>query len=100
MRALAILWVMPFHFRFAMPSALHGVARTGWMGVDLFFVLSGYLIGSQLLRPYLSGNQPSLGGFYMRRALRVLPAFLRSCFFILWCLPFAKPLVFLQSGSS
>jgi peptidoglycan/LPS O-acetylase OafA/YrhL len=43
MRALAILWVMPFHFRFYnLPSAFDGVARTGWMGVDLFFVLSGY----------------------------------------------------------
>jgi peptidoglycan/LPS O-acetylase OafA/YrhL len=77
MRALAILWVMPFHLRFTtMPSALNGIARTGWMGVDLFFVLSGYLIGSQLLRPYLSGKQPSLSGFYLRRAFRVLPAFL------------------------
>jgi peptidoglycan/LPS O-acetylase OafA/YrhL len=77
MRALAILWVMPFHLRFTtMPSVLHGVARTGWMGVDLFFVLSGYLIGSQLLRPYLSNKQPSLGAFYLRRAFRVLPAFL------------------------
>jgi peptidoglycan/LPS O-acetylase OafA/YrhL len=77
MRALAILWVMLFHFRFAnLPSALSGIARTGWMGVDLFFVLSGYLIGSQLLRPYLSGNQPSLSGFYLRRAFRVVPAFL------------------------
>lgn len=77
MRGLAILWVMPFHFRFAhLPSALNGIARTGWMGVDLFFVLSGYLIGSQLLRPYLSGQRPSLSGFYMRRSFRVLPAFL------------------------
>jgi peptidoglycan/LPS O-acetylase OafA/YrhL len=77
MRALAILWVMPFHFRFSnLPSVFSGVARTGWMGVDLFFVLSGYLIGSQLLRPYLSGDQPSLAGFYLRRAFRILPAFL------------------------
>jgi len=90
MRALAILWVMPFHFRFAMPSALHGVARTGWMGVDLFFVLSGYLIGSQLLRPYLSGNQPSLGGFYMRRAFRVLPAFFAVLLLYLVVPPFRE----------
>jgi peptidoglycan/LPS O-acetylase OafA/YrhL len=77
MRALAILWVMLFHFRFLnLPSTFSGVARTGWMGVDLFFVLSGYLIGSQLLRPYLSGDRPSLRGFYLRRAFRVLPAFL------------------------
>lgn len=84
MRALAILWVMPFHFGFAnLPSVFEGVARRGWMGVDLFFVLSGYLIGSQLLRPYLSGNKPSLGGFYLRRAFRVLPAFLTVLFLYL-----------------
>lgn len=46
------------------------------MGVDLFFVLSGYLIGSQLLRPYLKGAEPSLRQFYVRRAFRILPAFL------------------------
>ncbi len=77
MRAIAILWVMLFHFRNSqIPAGLHGVARTGWMGVDLFFVLSGYLIGSQLLRPYLSSAQPSLPDFYLRRAFRVLPAYL------------------------
>lgn len=77
MRGLAILWVMPFHFGVAnLPSVLDGIARRGWMGVDLFFVLSGYLIGSQLLRPYLSGNRPSFAEFYLRRAFRVLPAFL------------------------
>lgn len=86
MRALAILWVMPFHFRpIGLPAALHGIANTGWMGVDLFFVLSGYLIGSQLLRPYLSGNTPSLGGFYLRRAFRVLPAFYAvMLLYLLW----------------
>jgi peptidoglycan/LPS O-acetylase OafA/YrhL len=76
MRGLAILWVMPFHFRSVLPSALSAIGRTGWMGVDLFFVLSGYLISSQLLRPYLAGSRPSLRDFYLRRAFRVLPAFL------------------------
>jgi peptidoglycan/LPS O-acetylase OafA/YrhL len=77
MRAIAILWVMFFHFRNAYtPAALNEMARRGWMGVDLFFVLSGYLIGSQLLRPYISGERPSLGDFYLRRSFRVLPAFL------------------------
>lgn len=50
--------------------------RFGWMGVDLFFVLSGYLIGSQFLRPYLSGNRPSWWSFYRNRLFRVLPAYL------------------------
>lgn len=77
MRALAILWVMFFHFRNSyIPAVFHEVAHAGWMGVDLFFVLSGYLIGSQLMRPYVSGKKPLLPDFYMRRAFRVLPAYL------------------------
>jgi peptidoglycan/LPS O-acetylase OafA/YrhL len=78
MRGIAILWVMLFHFRFmiTLPHVLYWPARYGWMGVDLFFVLSGYLIGSQLMRPYLRGGTPSLGGFYFRRAFRILPAYL------------------------
>ncbi len=78
MRGIAILWVMLFHFRFmiTLPHILYWPSRYGWMGVDLFFVLSGYLIGSQLLRPYLKGGAPSLGGFYFRRAFRILPAYL------------------------
>jgi peptidoglycan/LPS O-acetylase OafA/YrhL len=52
------------------------VVQYGWMGVDLFFVLSGYLIGWQLLQPYTCGQQPLWGRFALRRALRVLPAYL------------------------
>jgi peptidoglycan/LPS O-acetylase OafA/YrhL len=81
-RALAILWVMLWHMHFALrPGIWSGPGRYGWMGVDLFFVLSGYLIGSQLLRPYIRGSRPSIGGFYMRRAFRVLPAYLTVLLF-------------------
>jgi peptidoglycan/LPS O-acetylase OafA/YrhL len=76
-RAIAILWVMLFHFQYLrLPAVFHGISRTGWMGVDLFFVLSGYLIGSQLLRPYTKCSVPSLADFYTRRAFRILPAYL------------------------
>ena len=47
LRAVAILAVMPFHLARYLPEALQPVAQFGWMGVDLFFVLSGYLIGLQ-----------------------------------------------------
>jgi peptidoglycan/LPS O-acetylase OafA/YrhL len=59
--------------------------RFGWIGVDLFFVLSGYLIGGQLLAPLCGDGTPSsredgprrinLGRFFARRALRILPAY-------------------------
>jgi peptidoglycan/LPS O-acetylase OafA/YrhL len=78
LRAIAIVWVMLFHAWIVggLSYPLQYVADYGWMGVDLFFVLSGYLIGYQLLKP-LSLDEPlRLGEFYRRRAYRILPAFL------------------------
>ncbi|SDX39585.1 Peptidoglycan/LPS O-acetylase OafA/YrhL, contains acyltransferase and SGNH-hydrolase domains [Lysobacter enzymogenes] len=78
LRAIAVLWVMLFH-SFLNEGPDEGFAwlcHYGWMGVDLFFVLSGYLIGSQVLGPLARGQRLSFGGFYLRRAFRILPAFL------------------------
>lgn len=76
LRACAIAWVMLFHLQLQLPPAFGMVGRYGWMGVDLFFVLSGYLIGSQLVKPYAVGSRPSLVDFYRRRVFRILPAYL------------------------
>jgi peptidoglycan/LPS O-acetylase OafA/YrhL len=76
LRAIAIVAVMLFHLGWLLPKSFAPVSRFGWMGVDLFFVLSGYLIGSQLLKPYLAGETPSIAGFYRRRIYRILPAYL------------------------
>ena len=75
LRALAILIVMIFHLQPFLPDALSPVADIGWMGVDLFFVLSGFLIGSQLLKPFTQGQPLKLIDFYIRRAYRILPAY-------------------------
>jgi peptidoglycan/LPS O-acetylase OafA/YrhL len=72
---------MLFHIHWALLPIFDGISRFGWAGVDLFFVLSGYLIGSQLLKPYLHGSRPSLIGFYRRRAYRILPAYLMVVLF-------------------
>lgn len=75
LRALAIVVVVIYHtgiFGFALPDRLH---RFGWVGVDLFFVLSGYLIGGQLLAPLARGEKINLQHFYSRRALRIMPAY-------------------------
>jgi len=75
LRALAIVVVVIYHaalFGFKLPGR---VDRFGWIGVDLFFVLSGYLIGGQLLAPFARDRRTNLGRFFARRALRIMPAY-------------------------
>ncbi|MBU2181183.1 MAG: acyltransferase [Gammaproteobacteria bacterium] len=74
LRAIAIVWVMLYHVT-SWGVVLPGFAEYGFIGVDLFFVLSGFLIGWQLLKPYTAGTQPAWGQFFVRRAFRVLPAY-------------------------
>ena len=66
-RALAVLAVIAFHEQFA---AFHG----GFLGVDVFFVLSGYLITDLLAAQWARHGQLDLRGFWIRRARRLLPA--------------------------
>lgn len=82
-RAAAICAVMIYHAgnMQLMPGSAPWILSFGWMGVDLFFVLSGFLIGSQLLKPLALGSRPSYGQFFARRALRTLPAFFAVLFF-------------------
>lgn len=76
LRSLAILLVMMVHLPIeATPAALMGIRSYGWIGVDIFFVLSGYLIGTQLLGEVKRDGRVDLKSFYLRRAFRILPAF-------------------------
>ncbi len=76
LRVLAILMVFAFHFPKVNGVSIFGpAARYGWMGVDLFFVLSGYLIGAQIIRRTRSGKPFSFKNFYMSRFLRTLPVY-------------------------
>jgi peptidoglycan/LPS O-acetylase OafA/YrhL len=84
LRAVAVLAVMFFHAGFAQVSG-------GFVGVDVFFVISGYLITS-LIQSERAQGRFSLAGFYERRARRILPALfcvLGACvpFAWLWLLP-------------
>ena len=75
LRALAIIVVVIYHagiMGFPLPSRVH---RWGWIGVDLFFVLSGYLIGGQLLAEVARSEHLNLARFYARRVLRIMPAY-------------------------
>lgn len=77
LRALAIVLVFVYHYSiFVSREPSFGWASTiGWTGVDLFFVLSGFLIADSLLAGLVQGRRLSLGAFYMRRGLRTWPLF-------------------------
>jgi peptidoglycan/LPS O-acetylase OafA/YrhL len=49
--------------------------RGGWVGVDLFFVLSGFLVSGLLFTDYKSRGRLSIGRFYMRRGWKIYPPF-------------------------
>lgn len=77
LRALAIIFVVLHHYvLFVSGTDTFGwVGAIGWVGVDLFFALSGYLIGNQIFGALRSREQFSLSRFYARRLLRTLPNF-------------------------
>lgn len=77
LRALAIVLVFLYHYRIFVshePTFGWG-SMVGWVGVDLFFVLSGYLIANQLFAGLARGQRLSLPHFYARRLLRTVPAY-------------------------
>ena len=73
-RAVAILIVMVYHLEWLIPD-LHPYVKGGFLGVDVFFVLSGFLITSILLSEREKTGEISLKNFYVRRCLRLIPAF-------------------------
>lgn len=66
LRAIAVALVMCNHLDFNLMG--------GWIGVDLFFVLSGFLITTLLLQEWQETGTIRLGAFYVRRSLRLWPA--------------------------
>lgn len=75
LRAIAVLGVIVFH-------AFHPALPGGFVGVDIFFVLSGFLITGILMRELYEGRF-SLGGFYRRRISRLFPALFVVLAFVL-----------------
>jgi len=75
LRAIAISIVLIYHYRVVVSREdIFGFwSQLGWTGVDLFFVLSGYLIGNQIFSALVKQQTFSLKQFYMRRFLRTLP---------------------------
>ena len=82
LRAISVLSVVLYHADFK-------YFKGGWLGVDIFFVISGFLI-SNIIISELIHNEFSFKSFYIRRLKRILPAL----FFILTIsLPFAYELL-------
>ena len=71
LRGLALVWVVTYHF-----TGADGPFPGAWIGLDVFFVLSGFLITAMLLDEVRAHGRVRLPLFYARRACRLLPALL------------------------
>ena len=67
LRALAVLLVIAYHY--GLP------VKNGFIGVDVFFVISGFVITQSLLRNNTGSKLQDLGNFYIKRIARLFPAF-------------------------
>jgi peptidoglycan/LPS O-acetylase OafA/YrhL len=96
LRGLAILLVLLFHFtpetagHTAVGGVMRGVSRLGWCGVDLFFVLSGFLITGILFDA--KGSAHYFRNFYMRRVLRIFPLYYGVLLVIFVIVPMWRPM--------
>lgn len=89
-RAIAVVWVMLFHSFVVggLGEDWSWLSRYGWMGVDLFFVLSGFLIGEPLFRQIRDKGRIDFREFWIKRAFRILPAY-----WVMLALYFALPIL-------
>jgi peptidoglycan/LPS O-acetylase OafA/YrhL len=84
-RALAILTVMFYHLN------IPGFFDAGFLGVDIFFNLSGFLITSLLVNEYCQHQRIQIGRFYQRRFVRLFPAFAALILACLVLVPLLMP---------
>lgn len=103
LRAIAVLWVIACHCAFFLGFFLPkerfialssqkwiAVFLNGHLGVDLFFVISGFLIALLLLEELKLTGTISLGKFYVRRAFRIIPVYWLILFLIVAFIPEAS----------
>lgn len=79
LRAIAVVLVLITHF-----AGQDGAFLCGWLGVQIFFVLSGFLITTLLLRENDEHGKVSLVAFYVRRAFRIFPVYYLWYAVLLW----------------
>jgi peptidoglycan/LPS O-acetylase OafA/YrhL len=90
LRAVAVLSVVAYHLSFSFPHHSRLVAPGGFVGVDVFFVISGYLITRTIYEDVDRGTY-SVIGFYNRRVRRIFPALFAVLLFI-FCWAFFRDL--------
>ena len=88
LRAMAIAGVLWYHTTNDLP--FWPALRRGFLGVDFFFILSGFLIVTLLLRERRNTGTVSLRNFYARRSLRIFPAYWAMLLFVA-CVAYLKP---------
>ena len=95
LRALAVVSVIIYHFSTA-------VLPGGYLGVDIFFVISGYVITQSLMNHRADGVRQFIIGFYVRRIKRLLPALITVVVVtsLLICMVNYQPEVSIQTGIS
>ncbi|MBX6333162.1 MAG: acyltransferase [Gemmatimonadaceae bacterium] len=90
-RGVAILLVFTYHALRGLPvvrwheELINRAANAGWVGVDLFFVLSGFLITGILLEA--KGGTRYFRSFYTRRVLRIFPLYFACVALVIWLVP-------------
>ena len=75
LRAFAVLAVIFYHLD------IPGLFSSGFLGVDIFFTVSGFLITAQLIRQFQKDGTIAIGNFYLKRARRLFPAVLALLIF-------------------
>ncbi|PQA90930.1 acyltransferase [Chryseobacterium shigense] len=90
LRTLAILLVLLYHYRtFKHPEWIDTVGKFGWTGVDLFFVLSGFLISGQLFKEMEKSGWINVKAFYTKRFFRIIPPYFFTLF-LYFAFPFFR----------
>ena len=95
LRGFAVLAVLGYHFpnEGPLPYWFEPIRRGGWSGVDLFFVLSGFLIGSLLFEEATIRGNLGMIRFWIRRAFKIFPSYYFAIFAI-----FLTPRLFPDTG--
>ena len=99
MRSIAVISVILYHLQISFDD--FKILKGGFLGVDIFFVISGYLITSIIYNEILKSNKFSFINFYERRIRRLLPALIFiafASFFLAW--KYMMPIGFVDYSKS